>query len=211
VEPLFLSGEFDLTLDDKSRLMVPAQFRKRISPAAHGDGFYLVVSPGRTLKMFPNLYYEWLTMQRPVEDLPDRASQELDRLNFAVGGGVVDSDKAGRIVLNEKVRRRVGLGRDVTVIGARDHLEVWNTADWEKYSDDLLSRGNEIESLVRAARLSPSALSHGSVLPLAGSTPHGSSLAHGRAEPTRPLPTSTPQSGGGVQHPGQRPGGEGPG
>lgn len=155
MQPLHLSGEHDLTLDDKSRLMVPAMFRKRINPTVHGEGFYLILSPNRTLLMYPELYYDWLVAKQPVDDLPEEASKELDRLNFAVGGGVVEMDKSGRIVLTEKVRRRSGLERDVTVIGAKDRIEIWDRQRWESYVDDALARKSEIEASVRTARRSP--------------------------------------------------------
>lgn len=218
MEPLFLSGEFDLTLDDKSRLMVPAPFRKRINPLTHGEGFYLVVSPRRTLNMFPQLYYEWLTMQRPVDDVPDEASVEYDRLSFAVGGGVVETDKAGRVVLSDKVRRRVALGREVTVIGSRDHLEIWNRDAWEQYSEDLLKRSGEVSNAVRTSRRSPqwggpSAMSHGGAGQFGGMA-HGGASVQGGSGPQGSGPgrgERGPGSHGGGGHGGSGHGAEGGG
>jgi DNA-binding transcriptional regulator/RsmH inhibitor MraZ len=43
----------------------------------------------------------------------------------------VEWDKQGRMSLSEKTLTRTGIGRDVTVIGARDHLEIWDRSDWE--------------------------------------------------------------------------------
>ena len=161
-----MSGEFDLTLDEKSRLMIPAQFRKRINPTAHGEAFYLVVSADRTLWMYPQLYYEWLKTRTPADDLSTEAQLDLDRLNFALGGGIAETDKAGRVVIPERVRRRIGLGKELTVIGARDRIEVWNRDAWAAYSDGLLARGKEITEQARTARkgetpAGPGAATHG--------------------------------------------------
>ena len=48
----------------------------------------------------------------------------------------MDIDSAGRIALGKldaadpAARKRLGLERDVTVVGAQDHFEVWNTDSW---------------------------------------------------------------------------------
>lgn len=160
MEPLFLSGEYELTLDEKFRLMIPAGFRKRINPQVHGEAYYLVVAGGpadRALTIYPERYYEWLKTRTPVDDIPGDAQMELDRLNFALGGGIAEPDKAGRLVIPEKVRQRTGLGRDVTVIGARDRIEVWNRDAWNAYSESLLARGDEIEEQARINRQNKSA------------------------------------------------------
>ena len=37
------------------------------------------------------------------------------------------------MLLNEKAIRRGKLGTEVTMIGAGDHLEIWNRDQWEEY------------------------------------------------------------------------------
>jgi hypothetical protein len=68
----------------------------------------------------------------------------------------VEIDSAGRIALGKvdasdaTARTRLGLERDVTVVGVEDHFEVWNTQRWEaeqaNLADDLdaLMFGGEI-------------------------------------------------------------------
>lgn len=151
MEPLHLGGEFDLTLDDKSRLMVPAPLRKRINPLVHGESFQLGIPREGVLSLYPKLYFEWLRNKGPVDELAEDASRDFDRIAYGLGGPV-DMDKAGRVVIPEKTRNRVGLGRDVTVIGVRDHIEVWNRSSWEAYVTDLLARRASIEQAVRQGR-----------------------------------------------------------
>ena len=59
----------------------------------------------------------------------------------------VDIDSAGRVALGKLdgtkpgTRERLGLTADVTVVGAGDHFEVWNTEQWnatqESFEDEL--------------------------------------------------------------------------
>ena len=46
----------------------------------------------------------------------------------------VDIDSAGRVALGKidaAARARLGIQKDVTVVGVGDHFEVWDTAQWE--------------------------------------------------------------------------------
>jgi MraZ protein len=67
----------------------------------------------------------------------------------------VEWDKQGRLVIPEKALRRTGLGRDVTMIGVRDHLELWNRSDWDAREEELSKRHGEIALRAREARKTP--------------------------------------------------------
>jgi len=43
----------------------------------------------------------------------------------------------------------------VTLIGVRDHLELWNRGDWEPHFEQLLSRGSEVALRAKQARQTP--------------------------------------------------------
>ena len=65
-------------------------------------------------------------------------------------------DLAAALVIPAKALRRTGLGegdRDVTLIGVRDHLELWRRSDWDAREAELARRHNEIVALrARQAR-----------------------------------------------------------
>jgi MraZ protein len=42
-------------------------------------------------------------------------------------------DRQGRVLIPAKLARYAGLNRDVTLTGVDDRLEVWDTAEWERY------------------------------------------------------------------------------
>jgi division/cell wall cluster transcriptional repressor MraZ len=60
-------------------------------------------------------------------------------MNFALAGKV-ELDGQGRLLLNEKLRKRAGLKDNVTLVGVRDHIELWNTQDWEQYLSDNMAQ-----------------------------------------------------------------------
>lgn len=44
----------------------------------------------------------------------------------------VDLDDQGRFVIPERLRNYAGINKELTVIGAGDHFEIWNKVEWEK-------------------------------------------------------------------------------
>lgn len=151
-----LFGEYELTIDDKNRLLVPAEIRRAI-PAEFGEAFFVTImeSGGRRVPwLYPEKYYEELVTQLPADVTPGDDSLALDQLLFAMTSKL-PWDKQGRILIPDKTLKRGSIaGRDVTLIGARDHLELWNRADWEERREELERRSAEIVTRAKLARQS---------------------------------------------------------
>jgi MraZ protein len=52
----------------------------------------------------------------------------------------VELDGQGRLLLNERLRKRAGLKDHITLIGVRDHIELWNSESWEQYLSDNMAQ-----------------------------------------------------------------------
>ena len=48
-------------------------------------------------------------------------------------------DGAGRILVPQILRDYAGAEVEVTLIGAEDHLEIWDTAKWEEHRAEVLA------------------------------------------------------------------------
>jgi MraZ protein len=146
-----LFGEYELTVDDKNRLLIPSEVRRSIDQAEFGEAFFLVVGINKLPWIYPERYYERLATQVPVDITPAQDLLDFDQLYFARASRL-DPDKQGRVVLPDKILKRVGIQKEVTLIGARDHLELWNRADWEARREELERRGQEIAMAAKRAR-----------------------------------------------------------
>ena len=146
-----LYGEHELTLDDKNRLLVPAEIRKSLDPERDGQAFFLVVGQNHKLWFYPEQYYGQLVAQSQQDITLDEDVLAFDQMHFARASRA-EWDKQGRIVIPEKALRRGGLGREVTLIGVRDHLELWNRSDWDAREQELSRRHSEIALRARQAR-----------------------------------------------------------
>lgn len=145
---LMLTGEYEHTLDDKNRLFVSNKLRSQIDVEEHGSNFYLVMGANGILCMYPEKYFKEIVLAgAPGMAAPDEAVA-FERLSFALASKV-ELDRQGRLLLGEKLRKRVKLTNNLTLVGVRDHIELWNSQDWEKYLSDNLT---QYQSQVMQAR-----------------------------------------------------------
>jgi MraZ protein len=138
-----LSGNYELVVDDKNRLSLPAEVRRAIDPDLDGTFFYAVTGTNGKLWLWPEKQYELHAAGRSSNIAPDENDLLFDHLSFALAQKV-EWDKQGRMGIPEKVMRKTGLGREVTLAAARDHLELWDRAEWSAHETELERRRAEI-------------------------------------------------------------------
>lgn len=138
-----LFGEFELNIDEKNRLLVPSDVRRAVNPEEYGDAFFLVVGINKLPWLYPELYYKQLVTQDPTEITPAQDRLAFDQMYFARACRI-EMDKQGRILLPSRTLERAKIQKEVTLIGVRDHLELWNRADWEARREELEQRGPDI-------------------------------------------------------------------
>lgn len=155
MRPLVLSNEYELTIDDKSRLLIPSDVRKEVDPVDHGEAFFLITGVNRKLWFYPEKYYEQLVARTTtLEMIPNPDQLAYDQLTFAMASRVA-WDKQGRLLIPERTLRRSGLGKEVTLIGVGNHLELWNRAEWDEHREALWRRSAEIATRAKQARSTP--------------------------------------------------------
>ena len=119
-----LLGEHDHALDDKNRLTLPARQRDQL-------GDRVVVTRGLDGCLYVYAAAEWAKLAERVGTLDplSREARTMQRFFFA---SALDAelDKQGRIVIPAGLLESAGIGREVTVAGIYDHLEIWDRAAW---------------------------------------------------------------------------------
>jgi len=136
---LLLTGEYQHVIDDKGRVLVSNRLRSQIDVDEHGSNFYLVMGANGILCLYPEKDFQRLSL---AAGKPGTAADEavaFERISFALASRV-ELDHQGRLLLNERLRTRAGLKSDVTLVGVRDHIELWNTPDWEQYVSDHMQQ-----------------------------------------------------------------------
>ena len=136
---LLLTGEYQHVVDNKSRVLISNKLRSQIDVDEHGSNFYLVLGANGILCLYPEKYFEQIAFAAtPGSTAPDEAVA-FERISFAMSSKV-ELDGQGRLLLNEKLRKRAGLKDNITLIGVRDHIELWNSESWEQYISDHMAQ-----------------------------------------------------------------------
>ena len=148
---LFLTGEYDHRLDSKNRLVVPGRLRDCIYPERDGMGFFLVLGPNKILGLYPDKYYRRLALSEGGQLVPTAGLVDFERVTFALASHL-ELDTPGRLTLPPKMLERAQMGRDVVLIGVKDHIELWDAKVWQNYLAGQLDQHEELLELGRQAK-----------------------------------------------------------
>jgi MraZ protein len=145
--PVFF-GEHDLLIDEKNRLLIPAQIRKRIDPEVDGKSLFIILrsfEDGFIPWMYPEVFFMNLVNEYAPAGLnPTKEQREHARRMLAMSDEL-EWDSQGRVVLPAKILGPAKLGTAVTLIGVNEHLELWNRQRWASYRQELISKGDGVE------------------------------------------------------------------
>ena len=129
-------GEYEHTIDEKGRLIVPSKLR-----APMKDNFIdrFFVTRGFEKCLFVFAEQEWKNIEDKFRQLPltKSVARSLAR-NFYSAAFESECDKQGRILIPKRLLDYAGLEKDVIIIGVSKRIEVWNTEEWTKYSEKSL-------------------------------------------------------------------------
>ena len=136
------TGEYSHTIDAKGRLIVPARLRDELE-----DGIVMLTPwMERCIAMWSIARF-----REQIEDklLAERNSDANKRRITRTLSATAHQDKVdsqGRIGVPAHLRDFAGIDRDVTVIGAMDHAEIWEPARW---ADEKASAEDDFEAIAR--------------------------------------------------------------
>jgi MraZ protein len=125
---LFL-GEYDHTLDDRGRITLPRKIRHEL------DQPVLILSKGFDGCIFGYDLQSWNqeSEKQLITPVTDNKGREIRRYMFAAAEKT-EIDKLGRILLPTHLKEYGEIVKEVKIIGAGDHLEIWDKNRWENYS-----------------------------------------------------------------------------
>ena len=133
-----LSGEYRHSIDGKGRLFIPIKFREELS-----DTLYACKGFDNCISVYSD--YEWKKFTEAL-DATSLITDAYLRRFFYAGVKEISIDAQGRAVIPLDLRQKAGLDKEVTIIGMKDHFEIWD-------SDMLETKLNEVDTEALTARL----------------------------------------------------------
>ncbi|HEV8061777.1 MAG TPA: division/cell wall cluster transcriptional repressor MraZ [Gemmataceae bacterium] len=129
---MLLTGTHARTLDDKKRLVLPKRVREQL-----GEPETLFVTPGpdQCLWLYTRAGLEEFAGKLDAAPAADAEARVFRRLYFAQTEAV-DVDRAGRVLIPDRLVQFAVLLHEVVLIGVRDHLELWDAERWQRYLND---------------------------------------------------------------------------
>ncbi len=127
-------GEHDVPVDDKGRIFVPAEFRKKLPPEANET---LVVVRGfdRCLTAYPQ--HIWEVTAGKLLGLPQTERKIRGFIRAMLSQAAeVKMDRQGRASIPRKLLDKANISDQMVVIGALDKLEFWNPTDWQHFLNE---------------------------------------------------------------------------
>ena len=141
-ERMFL-GEYQHTIDDKGRIIIPAKFREAL-----GSEFIITRGLDQCLFVYPKA--EWAVLEQKLKSLPLMKSDARAFTRFFFSGATeCELDKQGRINIPKNLCEYAKLEKECVVIGVSNRVEIWSKEVWEQYFQQSEQSFNEIaEKLV---------------------------------------------------------------
>lgn len=122
-------GAYELTIDSKGRLAVPAKFREVLSHEfSSEDGMAKMVvtldSKDRLL-FYPEVEWEKVEQQLLRLNVKGKPNLQLYQNLLLHNADTLDIDNAGRVLVPANLRRLVNFDKDVMFVGRVNRLELW--------------------------------------------------------------------------------------
>jgi MraZ protein len=127
-------GNFECTIDEKGRLMIPARFRHLVPESS--SGMY-VISMGkeRCLNLYPiNEWNEVVVSE--LHKLPPGPQKRNYIRFYSNKSRTLNLDKSGRIAIPPAMLDALGGPKKVMAVGVLNYIEIWSIEDYGKVSQD---------------------------------------------------------------------------
>ena len=124
---MYFNGEFQHGLDEKSRLILPADFRDSL-----GKTCMIYKGMETCLQVYPMEAWERQAEKLVALDDYTKENRDLKRRFFS-GSRSCEIDRQGRTLINQEFRAYARITKETYIIGSGDHLQIWDRDRWEKY------------------------------------------------------------------------------
>ena len=122
-----LSGSYYPKLDEKGRIILPAKLREYFV-----NGLVMTRGQDGCLLVFTAAAFEIRAQQLSAAPLSNLEARNYVRM-FMSGAHSETPDKQGRVTIPAALRQYASLNRELTVIGAGNHAEIWDAAAWKAF------------------------------------------------------------------------------
>ena len=134
------------TIDAKNRVFVPKRFLPELGRGSEGDVVcYLTLGFEGCLFLFSETGFESALERLNVEAFAGSEARKMQRLFFS-NTQKTALDASGRLLIPDKLKSRIGIDKEIVMVGVADRAEIWPKERWDEFQAsneadyDLLDR-----------------------------------------------------------------------
>ncbi len=123
------------TMDSKNRVFIPKRFQQVLGRDSEGT-MVAILTRGLDgcLFMFSEEGFRRALGRLDTQAFTGKQQRAMQRAFFA-NTSRVQLDASGRLLVPEKLRSKVGLGKEVVMVGVVNRAEIWPKEKWEEVAD----------------------------------------------------------------------------
>ena len=134
------TGEYYNTLDSKSRLSIPAKFRKALNPI-NDRTFVLTRGFDNCLLLYP--VSEWSKVEEQLSFLSSMKGRHRNFIRSIVRhASYLQYDSQGRVIIPENLCSYANIDKEVAVIGVIKKIELWSPKVLDELDGDSQDLSN---------------------------------------------------------------------
>lgn len=126
-------GEYIVSFSAPGRIVLPKKIRELL------DNTMFILSKGFNFCLAGYSRQDWEQRTHELLNVSLLDNQELEKRRFLFSSAAyVEVDDQGRFVITKNLLEHAGLEKQVVIIGAGDHFEIWNPKKWEDYQKGMI-------------------------------------------------------------------------
>ncbi|MFN4881841.1 MAG: division/cell wall cluster transcriptional repressor MraZ [Bacteroidota bacterium] len=128
-------GEYEITVDTKGRIMLPALLRKQLPENSQDK---LIVNRGFEKHIYIYPVSEWEKIAAELNKLNQYVKDNRELVRYILRGATpVPVDATGRMLIPKSLLDYSTIQRDAVLLGNINKIEMWSKSEYDKiYADD---------------------------------------------------------------------------
>lgn len=128
-------GEYEATMDNKGRFLLPAGFKKQLAEDVQGQ-FVLNRGFEKCLTLYP--MNEWQPIFERIGKLNDFDPKVREfRRYFLNGATILELDSAGRLLVPKNLMIYASLEKDIVLAAATNKIEIWDKVKYDEFFENF--------------------------------------------------------------------------
>ena len=130
-------GHYFRNLDNKSRVIIPSEFRKEL-----GKKFYITLGPDKVLEIRDEKSFKLFTEKLLGNNMLNPNARKFARVMLG-NSAELSADSQGRVhIPQELLKAALITKKELAIVGVGNKLEVWSKPEYDKFNKSLEGQGS---------------------------------------------------------------------